>query len=784
LISQYSNAHQTRLLSFLLEIHRRRHQQQLFLKKMTDLPGNAAIRNFMDKLTSSTNVSRYIELPMICVMGDTSSGKSLLLSSICMTELPSSHQLTTRCPILLKMHQSSADGIRAVISVQWKSNTSPEQQQYEHFEPRIITVDDWETLPQVILEAQTHILSQTKKEVARDVVSVAVYRPDCLDLTLMDLPGMVRSRGADESETLVEDVEQLIEEYLRNQRCVILAVVPANVDFHNSQILADAEAVDKDTKRTIPVITKPDLIDAGAEDDVLELLMGKKVKFALGFHMTKGRGQLALEQKQTIEDGLQHEADFFDTVSPWKDVQDREMFGTANLRQKLGDLQMSMIRETVPGILKEIRLKQQHAFDALVEMGNLHQSAADKRRYYQDFCQVFLNNLKATLSGKGRTGKRVGEASAAARLHECCNRFMSEVGDGSLGTIRSIVEGALVLVTSAKGDVRGEVVHIDKSKGIACVDFVNEKDRTTEVLFDYVGYKSEELLEKDDVWSDGSKVFIARDTSTFDLLKNIPLDRLRSDPSWLKQKMAENRTDDLACFLNIDIFKSIVSDFIDEDWKPHCTQLVDETEDIIMAAISESLDRTATSDRYPKLRALIKQQSKRTAQALILEARKQVTSHLEIEKHPYTQDHVLFENISSARHRGLKREIEVALRLDQEGGVYDTAAIKSIVDGVFERSRQKSVEEHMAEDMEIVLESYGKVATKRVIDRTPMICWEVFRSLATSVQDTLWNSTDDVLKENMQDSPEFAQKYKEVTEELEEMNKALSIVQSLAYEES
>lgn len=44
-------------------------------------------------------------------------------------------------------------------------------------------------------------------------------------------------------------------------RCVILAVHPSNVDFHNSQILAEAKKVDPKTRRTIPVLTKPDLID-------------------------------------------------------------------------------------------------------------------------------------------------------------------------------------------------------------------------------------------------------------------------------------------------------------------------------------------------------------------------------------------------------------------------------------------------------------------------------------------------------------------------------------------
>ena len=666
--------------------------KQHYHNNTMDLCGNEAIREFMDQLTATTNVSKYVELPMIAVMGDTSSGKSSLLSFISGVEFPSSHQLTTRCPILLQM--TKAETQSAKISVQWREPNDT----LKEFETKTVDEESWDTLATVIGEAQAHILQQSGKDVASDIVHVHVFGTNCQDLTLMDLPGMVRSRGTDESETLVEDVQHLMDAYLKNQRCVILAVVPANVDFHNSQIMHDAQQVDPSTKRTIPVITKPDLIDAGAEEQVLELLMGKKMEFALGFHMVKGRGQAALDKRESIALGLEEEAKFFEETSPWKEVEDRELFGTPNLRKKLGDLQMNMIRETVPGILKEIREKQQFAFDTLVDMGNLHLTTADKRRYYQDFCQVFMNNLKASLSGKGRTGKRSNEPSAAAKLHEACNKFMEAIGEGSLGTIRNIVEGALVLVTSSKGDVRGQVVHVED--GFACVDFVDESDRTTDSLFDYVGYKSQDHLEVDDVWCDGDKIFIAREVNTFDLLKKIPLDSIRTDPSWLKEKIAENRTDDLACFLNVDIFKNIVSDFIEADWKPYCKELVNETSDIIMSAISESLERTVTSDRYPKLRSMLKMHCDRSAQALILEARKQVERHLEIEKHPYTQDHILFANIANARHRSLKRELEVSLRLDQEGA-FDTGAIKTIMDGAFERIRQKSVEEHMAEDMEV-----------------------------------------------------------------------------------
>ena len=58
------------------------------------LEGYERYRQFMDRLTES-NVDDYIDLSMIAVMGDTSSGKSSLLSNISLVDLPSADCLTT-----------------------------------------------------------------------------------------------------------------------------------------------------------------------------------------------------------------------------------------------------------------------------------------------------------------------------------------------------------------------------------------------------------------------------------------------------------------------------------------------------------------------------------------------------------------------------------------------------------------------------------------------------------------------------------------------------------------
>ncbi len=77
-------------------------------------------------------------------------------------------------------------------------------------------------------------MSVSDKQVAPDIVEIELFGPDCVDLTLVDLPGIVRTVGKDEKESLIKEINDIIKEFLKNERCIFLAIVPANVDFHNS----------------------------------------------------------------------------------------------------------------------------------------------------------------------------------------------------------------------------------------------------------------------------------------------------------------------------------------------------------------------------------------------------------------------------------------------------------------------------------------------------------------------------------------------------------------------
>jgi len=67
----------------------------------------------------------------------------------------------------------------------------------------------------------------------------------------------------DQPEDIETQVKNLILKYIRNPNSIILAVSTANTDMSTSESLKLAKEVDPEGKRTLAVITKLDLMDAG-----------------------------------------------------------------------------------------------------------------------------------------------------------------------------------------------------------------------------------------------------------------------------------------------------------------------------------------------------------------------------------------------------------------------------------------------------------------------------------------------------------------------------------------
>jgi len=62
-------------------------------------------------------------------------------------------------------------------------------------------------------------------------ILIELCAENCPDLTIIDLPGIVRTTLEGQSGSTVEDVDALLHKFLVQERTIILAVVPSNVDM-------------------------------------------------------------------------------------------------------------------------------------------------------------------------------------------------------------------------------------------------------------------------------------------------------------------------------------------------------------------------------------------------------------------------------------------------------------------------------------------------------------------------------------------------------------------------
>ena len=275
---------------------------------------------------------------------------------------------------------------------------------------------------------------------------------------------------------------------------MILAVVPANVDFHNSQILRDAKKVDPKSIRTIPVITKPDLVDTGAEKGVLELLRGDEVDFALGFHMVKCPGQQDRNNSITMEEAASKEMSFFRENEPWRTEcqNERERFGTLELRKKLAALQVRMIKDNLPSILEEVSVKKRAAEEVLQKIGYSVETDGERRAFYQSAVDSIVKQLDASLAGStfGAVCSS-DDGTFLSKQHALYDEFGKNVLSQKFANVMSIEVGSKVLCTFKDGsEETGKVIRISTDgKRIECKpEFV--KDEKTSKFYSKRGVAS------------------------------------------------------------------------------------------------------------------------------------------------------------------------------------------------------------------------------------------------------------------------------------------------------
>jgi len=196
--------------------------------------------------------------------------------------------------------------------------------------------------------------SGSKRTFSNDVLRLEISGPKEDHLSVIDVPGIFkRTTSGVTTKSDMEMVERMVHNYMKNPRSVMLTVVPANVDIATQEILEKAEEVDPDGMRTLGVLTKPDLVDKGAEKNVMDLVEGRKHQLKLGWHILRNPGQAELDNP--VADPHATERSFFAEESPWNSL-DKERVGIDSFRDRLQEILADHIRREFPKVRSSINL--------------------------------------------------------------------------------------------------------------------------------------------------------------------------------------------------------------------------------------------------------------------------------------------------------------------------------------------------------------------------------------------------------------------------------------------
>ena len=340
--------------------------------------------NLIDQLRDC-GVNEYIKLPRICSLGTQSSGKSSVLESIVGLDfLPRGDGVVTRRPLELRLcHINSGEP--------WAIFEERKGQKFTDF----IKVRE-------TIEALTDEICNKNKNIIDKPIVLNVYSQTCPDLTLVDLPGVTRVPIGDQPKNIEQITKDMARRYAEDPLTIILCVIAANSDIATSDGLMLAKEIDTSGSRTIGVLTKLDIMDAGT--DARRVLLNEEIPLKLGYVGVKNRSKQDLINKLSMAETSRKEREFFKSHPSYKNLPPGHL-GTDVLINKLTKIYFKIIRENLPRIIKAINERVKTAEEELQGLGQpMPTDDAGKMsllwNMINEYCDIFRNVLQGKYTNK------------------------------------------------------------------------------------------------------------------------------------------------------------------------------------------------------------------------------------------------------------------------------------------------------------------------------------------------------------------------------------------------
>uniref|UniRef100_A0A6Q2Y258 Interferon-induced GTP-binding protein Mx n=1 Tax=Esox lucius TaxID=8010 RepID=A0A6Q2Y258_ESOLU len=301
------------------------------------------VRPCIDLIDSlrSLGVEKDLALPAIAVIGDQSSGKSSVLEALSGVALPRGSGIVTRCPLELKMKRKRE-------GEEWHGRIIYKDHEEE--------IEDPSDVEKKIRQAQDE-MAGVGVGICDDLISLEIGSPDVPDLTLIDLPGIARVAVKGQPENIGEQIKRLIRKFITKQETINLVVVPCNVDIATTEALKMAQEVDPEGERTLGILTKPDLVDKGTEETVVNIVHNEIIQLTKGYMIVKCRGQKEIMEQVTLAEATKREKDFFKEHDHLCTLYDEGFATIPKLAEKLTLELVLHIEKSLPHLEEQVEAK-------------------------------------------------------------------------------------------------------------------------------------------------------------------------------------------------------------------------------------------------------------------------------------------------------------------------------------------------------------------------------------------------------------------------------------------
>ena len=436
--------------------------------------------NLIDQLRDC-GVNEYIKLPRICSLGTQSSGKSSVLESIVGLDfLPRGDGVVTRRPLELRLCHINSGQPWAIFE-----------------ERKGVKFTDFVKVRETI-EALTDEVCKTNKNIIDKPIVLNVYSQTCPDLTLVDLPGVTRVPIGDQPKNIEQITKDMARRYVEDPLTIILCVIAANSDIATSDGLMLAKDIDVTGTRTLGVLTKLDIMDAGT--DAKKVLMNEEIPLKLGYVGVKNRSKQDLNNKISMAETQRKEREFFKTHPVYKNLPAGHL-GTEVLINKLTKIYFRIIRENLPRIVKAINDRVRTAEEELQGLGQpMPTDEAGKMSMLWNMINEYCDVFRKVLQGK-YNNKRVNflEGEGGFKIKILYKKLLEEFTDNYKATAGYTDENINYALTIHEGDSIPGFPSVDAFIYLLRPQLEKLKDPIEECfqeVFQYLDFLSGKIMEK------------------------------------------------------------------------------------------------------------------------------------------------------------------------------------------------------------------------------------------------------------------------------------------------